>query len=60
MNTLQQNDLAQTIDQLNEIIKLQSDIIDKLFLQLLQYSTVQEMEDCGIVSEIAKAAKINN
>lgn len=60
MITLQQIDLAQTIDQQNEIIKMQSDIIDKLFLQLLQYCTVKDMDSCGIVSDIAKVEKINN
>lgn len=48
--------LAEACEKQNEIIKLQSDIIDDLFLQLLQYVTIDEEEKT--LSMIQKAADL--
>ena len=40
------------IDTQNTIIKMQSDIIDKLFLLLMQYITVEEVDGLDIVKKI--------
>lgn len=34
------------------IIRMQSKVISKLFLQLLQYTSAEELDHCGIVAEI--------
>ena len=42
------------------IIRMQSRIIDKLFLQLSQYVTVEELDDCEIVKEINEVARLRS
>jgi hypothetical protein len=54
------NDIAELIDKQNEIIKAQSDIISKLFLKLLEYTTVAELDNCEIVSDIKEIAKLRS
>ena len=40
------------------IISLQSDVINKLFLQLMQYVTTEEAENLDCVADINQAAKL--
>lgn len=40
------------------IITLQSDVINKLFLQLMQYVTAEEVENLDCIADINKAAKL--
>ena len=42
------------------IIRMQSKVISKLFLQLLQYTSAEELDHCGIVAEINEIAKLRN
>ena len=42
------------------IIRMQSRIIDKLFLQLSQYVTVEELDNCEIVKEINEVARLRS
>ena len=44
--------MVDIIDTQNTIIKMQSDIIDKLFLLLMQYITVEEANGLDIVKKI--------
>ena len=44
--------MVDIIDTQNTIIKMQSDIIDKLFLLLMQYITVEEVDGLDIVKKI--------
>ena len=46
------------IDTQNTIIKMQSDIIDKLFLLLMQYMTVEEADGLDIVKKINEVARV--
>lgn len=52
-------DLAEIIDTQDTIIRMQSQIIDKLFLQLLQYVSADELDNCGIVQEINTIARLS-
>jgi len=56
----QKNDLAEIVDNLEIIITMQSDVINKLFLMLLQYTTVEELDNCDVVQEINKIAQLRN
>lgn len=42
------------------IIHMQSKVISKLFLQLLQYTSAEELDHCGISAEINEIAKLRN
>lgn len=42
------------------IIRMQSKVISKLFLQLMQYTSAEELDHCGIVAEINEIAKLRN
>ena len=46
------------IDTQNTIIKMQSDIIDELFLLLMQYMTVEEIDGLDVVKKINEVAKL--
>jgi hypothetical protein len=46
------------IDTQNTIIKMQSDIIDELFLLLMQYITVEEVDGLDIVKKINEVARV--
>ena len=46
------------IDTQNTIIKMQSDIIDELFLLLMQYMTVEEVDGLDVVKKINEVAKL--
>lgn len=42
----------------HEIIKLQEDVINDLILQLLQYTTAEEIEGSSVKDKIDRAADI--
>jgi hypothetical protein len=46
------------IDTQNTIIKMQSDIIDELFLLPMQYITVEEVDGLDIVKKINEVARV--
>jgi hypothetical protein len=46
------------IDTQNTIIKMQSDIIDELFLLLMQYITVEEVGELDVVKKINEVARV--
>lgn len=54
------SDFAEIMDNLEIIIKMQSDVINKLFLMLLQYTTVEELDNCDVVQDINKIAKLRD
>jgi superfamily II helicase len=54
----QKSDLAEIVDNLETIITMQSNVINKLFLMLLQYTTVEELDNCDVVQEINKIAQL--
>ena len=51
--------MVDIIDTQNTIIKMQSDIIDKLFLLLMQYITVEEVDGLDIVKKIDEVARVS-
>lgn len=53
-------DLAETIDNQDLIIRMQSRIIDKLFLQLLQYVDAEELDNSEIIAQINEVAKLKS
>ncbi len=54
------DDAAEVITTQDTIIRMQSKVISKLFLQLLQYASAEELDHCGIVAEINEVAKLRN
>lgn len=56
----QKSDLAEIVDNLETIITMQSNVISKLFLMLLQYTTVEELDNCDVVQEINKIAQLRD
>ena len=42
----------------NTIIRMQSKIIDELYLQLMQYVTIEELESSEIINQINEVAKL--
>jgi hypothetical protein len=56
----QKSDLAEIVDNLETIITMQSNVINKIFLMLLQYTTVEELDNCDVVQEINKIAQLRN
>ena len=40
------------------IIRMQSRIIDDLYLQLMKYVSIDELENTGIINRINEAAKL--
>jgi superfamily II helicase len=56
----QKSDLAEIVENLETIITMQSNVINKLFLMLLQYTTVEELDNCDVVQEINKIAQLRN
>lgn len=46
------------IDTQNTIIKMQSDIIDELFLLLMQYMTVEEVDGLDVVKKINEVERL--
>lgn len=53
-------DLAETIDNQDLIIRMQSRIIDELFLQLLQYVDAEELDNSEIIAQINEVAKLKS
>ena len=48
--------IAKTIDIQNRIIKIQSDVIDELFLLLLQHIEAKEADELPVIKKINAAA----
>ena len=52
--------LAELIERQNTVIKEQADIIDSLFLLLLQYTTAEELEESNEVRKISQVASMKD
>ncbi len=50
--------LTEAVTKQGEIIRIQSEVIDELFLLLLQHITVEEADGLGVVDKINSAARI--
>lgn len=46
------------VETLNAIIRLQSTVIDELFVLLAQYITVDELDKLPVINKINEAAKL--
>ena len=51
---------AELIERQNTVIKEQADIIDSLFLLLLQYTTAEELEESNEVRRISQVASMKD
>lgn len=54
------NDLVRTQEILTEITKLQAEVIDELFLLLMQHVTAEEADHLPVINKINLAAKLHN
>ena len=52
------DDLAEAAERQNEIIKIQSDVINELFLLLLQHISAEEADKLPVLSKMNAAAKL--
>lgn len=52
------DDLAEAAERQNEIIKIQSDVINELFLLLLQHISAEEADKLPVLSKMNTAAKL--
>ena len=52
--------LAELIERQNTVIKEQADIIDGLFLLLLQHTTIEELEGSNEVKRINQVAELKD
>lgn len=50
--------LAETVERQNEVIRLQSEVIDELFVLLLQHITAEEAGDLPAIQKINTAARL--
>ncbi|MBQ9692492.1 MAG: hypothetical protein IJV70_04975 [Clostridia bacterium] len=50
--------LAETVEQQNAVIRLQSEVIDELFILLLQHITAEEADRLPAIEKINTAAKL--
>lgn len=48
----------EVLEKQNDIIRIQSEIIDELFLDLMQYITAEEADRLPVVDRINRAAEI--
>ncbi len=53
-------DTAELVDNLNQIIKEQSDIISELFRLLSQHISVEELDNLKVVEDINEVARRKN
>jgi flagellar biosynthesis/type III secretory pathway chaperone len=53
-------DTAELVDNLNQIIKEQSDIISELFRLLSQHISVEELDNLKVVEDINEIARRKN
>lgn len=51
-------DMTEVFAVQQDIIKLQSGVISKLYLQLMQYVTAEEAGDLDCIADINQAAKL--
>lgn len=51
---------VEIIETQNAIIKMQSQVIDDLFIQLAQHVTTEEIENMECIRKINKAAELRN
>ncbi|MBQ7562774.1 MAG: hypothetical protein IJT16_02160 [Lachnospiraceae bacterium] len=52
------SNLAETIEQQNAVIRIQSEVIDELFILLLQHITAEEADRLPAIEKINTAAKL--
>lgn len=50
--------LAETVEQQNAVIRIQSEVIDELFILLLQHITAEEADRLPAIEKINTAAKL--
>lgn len=55
---MRKDDLVGIVDLQNEIIRIQSNVIDELFRLLSQYVTSEELDSLPVIAEINLAAQI--
>lgn len=55
---MQRNDLVEVVDLQNEIIQIQSGVIDELFRLLSQHISAAELDTLPVIAEINHAAQI--
>lgn len=55
---MQRNDLVEIVDLQNEIIQIQSGVIDELFRLLSQHISAAELDTLPVIAEINHAAQI--
>lgn len=51
-------DVVETVERLNAVIRIQSGVIDDLFLLLMQYLTAEEVDSLPVIKKINSAAKL--
>lgn len=54
------NNPVQTVAALNAIVRLQSDVIDELFILLMQHIGAEEADQLPVLRKINEAAKLRN
>lgn len=52
------NDLAELIERQNAVIRIQSEVIDELFVLVLQHITAEEADSLPAIEKINIAAKL--
>lgn len=57
MSSLKAN-MAEIVDVQNTIIRMQSDIINQIFLVLGQYVSVEELDNMEVLEKINEAARL--
>lgn len=55
---MRKDDLVGIVDLQNEIIRIQSNVIDELFRLLSQHVTLEELDSLPVIAEINLAAQI--
>ena len=55
---MRENDLVEVVDRQNEIIQIQSGVIDELFRLLSQHISAAELDRLPVIAEINHAAQI--
>lgn len=55
---MQSADLVEVVDKQNEIIRIQSGVIDELFRLLSQHISAEELDSLTVIAQINHAAQI--
>ena len=57
---MQNDDLVEVVDELNIIVKMQSDVISELFRLLSQHITTEELDNLTVVDKINDIVSMDN